>query len=126
MTTHARSAQPRPLVILHWIARITSLASLGVLLLFLIGESSGRPPHLTPAELFGLLFFPLGISLGMIVGWWRERLGGWIAIASLFGFYVLFQRLMIGRWPRGPWFFIFAAPGILFWFYGLLAKKTTP
>jgi hypothetical protein len=64
--------------ILRWAGRVLSIVSIGILLLFLIGESDfSQPPQLTFKEWLGLLFFPGGIVVGMIVAWRRARSSPW-------------------------------------------------
>jgi hypothetical protein len=97
-----------------WIARIWSLASIGFVLLFLFGSGlSGHGAKLTPAEWVGLAFFPSGVCLGLVIAWFRPRLGGAIATVCLIAFYLwsLWER---GRLPGGPYFVLVAVPGFLF------------
>jgi hypothetical protein len=108
-------AYPRLALVLRWLARVTGLLSIGVLLLFLTGEDgliSGWA-KVRPGEWLGLLFFPFGVILGLALAWWREALGGAVAAVSVTAFYVE-QVLLAGRLPGGPWFLIFTAPAVLF------------
>jgi hypothetical protein len=109
-------------IILRWFARISSVASIGLLLLFAAGEHL-HPAKLTTREWIEFLLFPIGISLGMILSWWKERMGGCIVIASLALFYAV-HYLMNGKFPHGWAFCILALPGLLFLAAGLLAKKS--
>jgi hypothetical protein len=103
----------------RWTARVWSIASLGLILLFIIGE--GINPTMA-REWVGLLFFPLGISIGMVVAWWREALGGIITAASLLIFYV-FHFATTGRFPTGWAWLAFTAPGILFILSSYLSRR---
>jgi hypothetical protein len=97
-------------------AKVWSVASIGFLLLMFIGsglEEGFNPAQFVFRDLAGLLFFPFGVGLGMIVAWRWEGLGGAITVGSLLAFYAAL-RLMDGRFPRGPWFALVAAPGVLF------------
>jgi hypothetical protein len=88
----------------RWIARVWSIASVGLVLLIVVGELV--TPHAPPAtfrDLVGLFLFPFGVCVGMIVAWRWEGLGGGITIGSLVAFYAAL-RVMDGRFPRGPWF----------------------
>lgn len=105
------------LVSLRWTARVLAAASITVLLLFLVGEG------LNPAEirewswvLFAL--FPVGIVIGLALGWWRELIGG-LTVALCLGAFYLLHRLLDGSWPRGAAFLVFAFPGVLFLGIGL-------
>jgi hypothetical protein len=80
------------------------------LLGFVVGE--GINPT-TRAEWLGLLFFPLGISIGMILGWWKEGIGGIITVGSLLVFYVI-HVATAGALPKGWAWLAFAVPGFLF------------
>ncbi len=99
----------------RWIARVWSLASLAFVAMFVIGEAgdpSPRPP--TTVEWVTLLtLFPGGVAIGLVLGWWRERVGGLVTLACLAGFYLV-QALAHGSIPRGPWFALVAVPGLLF------------
>jgi hypothetical protein len=62
--------------------------AIGLLLCFAIGEGL-NPLRLTLQEWILFLFFPLGISLGMLVAWRCECLGGSLTVASLAAFYLV-------------------------------------
>lgn len=95
---------------IRWIARIYGIGSIGLLLGFVFGEGI----HTTNSkEILGLLFFPLGIAVGMILAWWREGLGGSITVGSLIVFYGI-HFATAGTFPRGWAWLAFAAPGFLF------------
>jgi hypothetical protein len=84
-------SSPRLALCLRWLARVTGLLSIGVLLLFLTGEDGligGGWARVRPAEWLGLLFFPLGVMLGLALAWWREGLGAAVAAGSVTAFYV--------------------------------------
>lgn len=102
------SSERLPLAV-RWLARITSVVSIGLLAMFAT-EPSGPP---TGSELALMAFFPVGVVIGMMLGWWKEALGGLVTIASLAVFYVLFF-IMAGKVSIGPYFAIFASPGLLF------------
>lgn len=107
-----------PLVVLRWLARVATLASLAMLALF--ATSGGGWP--SAFEWLLLAFFPLGVAVGMIVAWWREVLGGCITLASLVAFYVL-MLVRDGHVPMTPWFAIFALPGLVLLGVGLLERS---
>ncbi len=107
--------------IVRWIARIWSIASIGLILLFIIGE--GINPT-APSEWLGLLFFPFGISLGMLLAWRKEGLGGIIAAGSILIFYGV-HLATAGRFPKGWAWLAFAAPGFLFLLSWYLSRKTS-
>jgi len=106
--------------IVRWTARIWSIASLGLLLLFVIGE--GINPTMG-REWLGLLFFPFGISVGMILAWRKEGIGGSITAGSLLIFYGIYLATA-GGFPKGWAWLAFAAPGFLFLLSWYLSRKT--
>lgn len=109
--------------LVRWTARVWSIASLSLLLLLVIGE--GINPT-TRTEWLGLLFFPLGISIGMILGWWREGIGGSITVGSLLVFYVI-HFATARTLPKGWGWLTIAAPGFLFllcWYRSRKASTT--
>ena len=109
-------------VFVRWAARILSILSIGVLLLFLIGGGDfSQPISLTTEEMVGLLFFPLGVVIGMVVAWRWEGVGAAISIGSLLAFY-LFHFTMQQKFPGGPSFLIFALPAFLFGLSWLLSR----
>lgn len=96
----------------RWTARIWSIISIGLVLAFIVGEGF-YPAKITPEEWLGLVFFPVGITVGMIVGWRKEFFGGIITVGSLFAFYAV-HLLTSGALPKGWAWLVFAVPGFLF------------
>jgi len=108
----------------RWLARLTSLVSVGMLALFLFGEPF-HPAQITAREWTGLAFFPGGVAIGMIIAWWREGLGAAISLASLLGFYTIFG-LLLGSRVSGPWFIVVVSPAFLFLIAWLLSRSNQP
>lgn len=94
---------------LRWVARLGSIASLGMLVMFAFGEQ-GRP---SASEWLGIALFPIGVSVGMLLGWWREGLGGIVTLLSLAAFYGWMFVFRNGM-PVGPYFLLLSSPGLLF------------
>lgn len=93
----------------RWTARITAVLSITILASFFFGDEFGSP---TAREWAALALFPGGVILGLALGWWREGLGAVVTLGSLAAFYLL---LMVqGDAPRGPYFLLFASPGLLY------------
>lgn len=110
--------------VIRWTARAWTVASIGLILGFIVGE--GINPS-TPAESVGLLFFPVGICLGMVLAWWREGLGGSITVGSLLVFYTI-HRVTAGTFPKGWAWLLFSAPGFLFllcWYWSRKGSRVT-
>lgn len=98
--------------VVRWLARAGSLASIGLLLAFLVGE--GRPPITCKTVLF-----PFGVMVGLLVAWRFERTGGMIAVACLLVFYAL-EQVGGGAFPKGSAFWLISAPGALFLISGCM------
>ena len=81
-------------------------------------------PRPTAQEWVGLALFPVGVGVGLGVAWYREKLGGIFALGCFFAFYV-WNLFRSGRLPRGPFFFLVAAPGLLFLVVGLLSHRNS-
>jgi hypothetical protein len=102
------------ILLLRWAARLLSLASIGILAMFILGDVP-LPGRVAARDWVGLTFFPLGVMVGMIVGWRREGLGAAIGLLSLAFFYGIY-----GQWLRGSaaslgwWFLVFSSPLLLF------------
>lgn len=107
-----------PLAVIELLARVGSIASITLLTLLFLGEAV-RPAEISANEWAGLLFFPIGITIGMIVAWWKEGLGSAVTLLSLLAFYLVYGYLL--RNHIGGWVFIaFASPGFLFLLHWLL------
>jgi len=103
---------PASLGVLRWTARVWSLLSLGVVLMFALGERMNLA-RFTPGELLMFLCFPLGVMLGMALAWRWELWGGGLAVASLVAFYGL-DWWRSHRFPGGWFFIILCSPGFVF------------
>jgi hypothetical protein len=108
----------------RWTARLLSLLSIGVLLLFFIGEGF-NPLHLAPRELLLSVFFPIGVLLGMGLAWRWEALGGALTLFSFAAFYGV-HWLGSGHVPRGVFLALFASPGLLFLLAALAGRRKAP
>jgi hypothetical protein len=105
------------LATVRWAARISSILVIGVFLLMFFGEGFD-PTKVKPNEWIMLLFGPFGFMLGMILGWWKEGLGGAITIVSFFGAMLVGDYSGSGATNMA----ICAVPGILFLFAWFLSK----
>ena len=97
---------------LEWAARIGGLVSIGLLAALAFGdqEASGTP---TAGEWVLLACFPGAVGVGMLLGWWRPLVGGLVTLGGLVGFHLI-VGWRDGDWWSGPWFLVFAAPGLVF------------
>ena len=73
------------LVGLEWVARLASIVSI-VLLVTLFVEEGLHPSGVAAKEWIALLFFPMGVIVGMIVAWWKEGAGAVVTVGSLAAF----------------------------------------
>ena len=94
----------------RWTARVWAIVTIGVVILLSVGE--GIHPTGLP-ELIGLVLYPGGICVGMVLAWWKEGLGGGVTVASLVAFYILYT-VTKGSLPPGWAWLILAFPGLLF------------
>jgi len=108
----------------RWTARMLSLLSIGLLLLFFIGEGF-NPFHLAARELLLSACFPLDVVLGMILAWRWETLGGALTVIALAAFYGLHYSGS-GQFPDGPFFVLLASPGLLFLLAAVTARRKVP
>ncbi len=105
------------LLTVRWIARISSILIIAVFLLMFFGEGFD-PAKVKPIEWILLLFGPFGFMFGMILGWWKEGLGGAITILCFFG------AMLVGDYSGSgaAYMAVCAAPGFLFLIAWLLSK----
>jgi len=109
-------------LIARWVARVGSIFSLLTVFAFAVGEGI-TGPQIPPEEWVGLAFFPVGVCVGLLLAWFREASGGALALACLIAFYA-WNLLRSGHLPRGPFFFLLAAPALIFLMSAYLARKT--
>ena len=109
--------------VIRWTGRVLTLFSVAFILLFFFGEADfTQTPRLSGQEMVSLLFFPLGMILGNVLGWWREGLGAVITLASLCIFYVL-DLVFTGTFPSGPYFALLASPSLFYALYWILSRS---
>lgn len=113
----SNSATTPLLTTVRWAARISSIPIIIVFLLMFFGEGFD-PTNVKPIEWLMLLFGPFGFMLGMILGWWKEGLGGAITIVSFF------VAMFVGDYSRSGagYMAICATPGFLFLFAWILSN----
>jgi hypothetical protein len=108
---------PAYLIVIRWIARLTSLGTIAVIAAFAFGE--GTP---SGQDWLLLVFFPIGLLVGLVLAWRNELLGGAVALGSMLAFCAVVFAAS-GRMPTGPYFAVLAAPAALFLVSGLLARR---
>ena len=108
-------------LVAHWIARVWSILSILTVLFFAVNEllpSVGPAPTLQ--EWLGLALSPSALVWDW--SWHGMELGGILALGCLVAFYV-WNLFHSGHLPRGPFFFLIAAPGLFFLFAGFLSHR---
>jgi len=117
-----RVNEPTYLFALRWTARLLSIGSLGFMLLFVVGEGQSWSSVRTQ-DLVGLVFFPFGLTLGLVLGWRRELSGGIIAVGSIALFYLVYGLAVNSAIFQGWWFLVLSIPGWLFLLYAVLRHE---
>jgi hypothetical protein len=111
-----------PMALVEFLARVGSVMSVTILVVLFQAEAF-HPSAVAPREWFGLLFFPVGVIVGLVVAWWKEGLGVSITIGSLLAFYFVYGYLL--QYHIGGWAFImFASPAFLFFFHWVLSQAS--
>ncbi|HVM94624.1 MAG TPA: hypothetical protein VMT67_17510 [Terriglobales bacterium] len=108
----------------RWVARAWSVLNILIIFMFAIGESL-RPLGAVPTyqEWIALALWPVGVAIGLLVSWLREVLGGLIALFCLASFY-FWTFLRSGHLPHGPFFFLIAAPALVFLLAAILSARS--
>ena len=107
-----------PLALVEFLARVGSVLSITLLLLLFQAEAL-HPSEIAPREWFGLVFFPIGVIIGLAIAWWKEGLGVSITLASLLAFYFVYGYLLRYH-VAGLAFVVFASPAFLLFFHWVL------
>jgi hypothetical protein len=111
------------LTILRWIARIWSYIVVAFIVLFVGAHLFGSEGiGLKLDEAIAFTFFPIGLTMGLIIAWWKEGLGGIIATVSIIAFHLtmLFAQ---GEPDLVILIELLAVPGPLFVICWLLSRK---
>ena len=120
-----RENEETALFVIRWSGRVLSLMVLFLLALFYLSEGIVTS-EIAYREYIGLLFFPIGVAIGFVIGWRDELRGGLISVLSVSAFYLIYGLLLNGSIRQGWAFLVFAVPGILFLAYGLLNRIWFP
>ena len=108
-----------PLAVIELLARVGSIASITLLAFIFWGEAF-RPSEISATEWAGLVFFPIGIVIGLAIAWWKEGVGSVMTVGSLIGFYLVYGYLLRNH-IGGLVFIAFASPSFLFLAHWLLS-----
>lgn len=111
-----------PMALVEFLARGASLISI-TLLLLLFQDEALHPSKVATQEWFGLVFFPIGVIIGLAIAWWKEGLGVSITLGSLVAFYLVYGYLL--QYHVAGWaFVVFASPAFLFFFHWVLRRSS--
>lgn len=109
-----------PMALIEFLARVGSVMSITLLVLLFQAEAL-HPSEIAPREWFGLVFFPVGVVVGLAISWWKEGLGISITVGNLLAFYFVYGYLL--QYHIGGWAFVmFASPAFLFFFHWVLRQ----
>lgn len=109
-----------PLALIKFLARLGSVTSITLLLLLFQAEAL-HPSEVPVRQWFALIFFPIGVIIGLIIAWWKEGLGVSFTLGSLLAFYFVYGYLL--RYHVAGWAFVaFASPAFLFLLHWLLHR----
>lgn len=117
-----RTNESNSLFVLRWSARLLSAVTIGFILLFMFGQEANWSA-VTARDAVGLLFFPFGLMLGLVLGWRREMAGGLISVGSMALFFLVYGLVINRAVFMGWWFLILSIPGVLFLVYALLRHE---
>jgi hypothetical protein len=97
--------------LLRWAARLGSVAVAGFVALLWYHQ----PPRLTdlPVRAAGQLALLMLAVAGLLLGWWRERLGGAVAVAGFAGL-LLLEGITKHQFPVVPPLFVMLLPALLY------------
>jgi hypothetical protein len=117
----------RIISVIRWTVRIVCLLIIGLFLLFFVGEGSiGELSSLSFTEISLMIFIPLLFTLGVIVSFKKELIGGVLIILSVIGFNAV-DRIASGQLSGEFEFASLVIPGILFivlWYLSNKLKKS--
>ena len=109
--------------ILRWLARISTLLIVLLLLVMFIGEAWGNlgPIHFTLEESLEMAA-TLVMAAGALLAWRMERLGGWLCFGGGFVF-VLVESVASGKLDL-VWFpMVFLIGGVLYLLSGYISPR---
>lgn len=111
------------LSVLRWVARVWSLPAI----FFAISEFlfPGNENGIQEGFFTWLTVIVLFLSvIGLLIAWWKESLGGWVSLAALAVFFILYA-IDAGEFFPG-WGYVLpfiVAPAVLFLVYGYYQQK---
>ena len=106
--------------IILWVSLILGGIVLAFVAWFLVAHLVQPQDNGSNSTLEGLsfAFFPVGLSVGLAVAYWRRGLGGAIALGSMIGLFILRPDLL----GHGL-FLVFVVPGLGYVLHHLLTRR---
>lgn len=102
-------------------ARMVSVLLLILIVMFVVGEGLPKPSELARSErLLGIAL--IAMTLGLIVGWWRELAGAILIFGGFFSFMAI-EFVASGDAGMGAVFVLFPVAGALYLVYWWLAGR---
>jgi len=101
---------------------ISIIFLLGSIILMIISPEEGGEGFRT-IELIASIFFPIGVLIGLLVSWKKEKLGAIMSIASMCIFYLLII-VPRGAWRALPFTLLLISPSVLFLISSYLSRKS--
>lgn len=106
---------------LSGLAKVNSLISIIILLLFFT-NGNVRFYALQDDTFLLMIFFPIGLIIGLIISWMKPIMGAIVGLTSVLLFYIV-HYFKVQYFPEGFSFLIFSVPCFLFLIDGLIKKK---
>lgn len=109
--------------VIRWINRILSTSLVAIFVVFLIGEGiGGESAGLTKYEGYMIFFVPVMLSVGIILAWFKEMIGGIIMIGSVIGFNIV-GMLSEGNYALELDFGVAMLFGVVFVFLAIFSHR---
>ncbi len=103
-----------------WSARVWSIPSIAALLIPYYMEGLYWLQAASLREVIAHICF-FAVLAGLILAWRWEGWGGGLIVTGVAAFYMTWW--LTGESPRGPFFLLIAAPGVLFLLHWLLTRS---
>ncbi len=115
---------------IRWTARIVSVLFIVALIPIYFLDDGYNERNITSREWMGLVYFPIGVFAGLIIGWKNELIGGLISLLCVWFFYYFYAVKIGNQFPPSAAFLLFSIPAVLFlisgsYAYFAIGKLTT-
>ena len=109
--------------VLLWIARVSAVLFVIFILLtlpYLLNPDGpeGPPPTSFPTG-WSLIIFPFGVCVAYLIAWFKQLVGGFLALACLLAAWLLPSIPL----QPGRWFVVLCLISLLFVLYGWLSRR---